>query len=592
MALITIEQVAAAVRVNNTAAETAEITRLVEYATSEINRLADNVPDVIFNEAVIRIVGYLYDAPTTSYANAVTNSGAAAMLLPYRVHRAGIVSGADATETTGGGGGVQGGGGVGVSQLELDAVEDKADRNTRNIEANTQAIQTNTQAAAQAQTTAETRGVPAGGTSGQALVKASGDDYDTEWTSNDPAAAIAAAAAAQTTANEARTIAETRSIPSGGTAGQIIQKSSVTDFDTDWVTPARVPDVGLLENRIEALQHATRQLSIEDINQWAVGVVGHNVQVGLIDADDAGGPGAVANIQGITNFAGKITDPADEFAEGTEISIYVRAQRVDGVSIPKHQIRLVVEESVSGQLYYINANELEVYTNAQEAGWDYYLVHYFGRTVFTLGDNTGYLQAEYNEGGPTEYAGIVTGTIDDVQASVVADAIVPAGGTSGQVLAKSDDADYATAWVDGTGGGGGFTLTRLNASQPTFSRAGSSARAYLAFNSTDRGTILAAIAAGKGLVIELTDGRSSDNTVPTIEGDNFEVVHAQWYPKTGGTQFSGVKFTAWIGSNFRLVEVIFRSSEAFICLAGINSSLANSGFANWPSTANANIYSF
>ena len=39
--------------------------------------------------------GYLYDQPSAAggagYANAIRNSGAAPMLLPYRVHRAGSV---------------------------------------------------------------------------------------------------------------------------------------------------------------------------------------------------------------------------------------------------------------------------------------------------------------------------------------------------------------------------------------------------------------------------------------------------------------------------------------------------------------------
>ncbi|MGA0848169.1 MAG: hypothetical protein ACO3PY_06150, partial [Pontimonas sp.] len=34
---------------------------------------------------------------------------------------------------------------------------------------------------------------------------------------------------------------------------------------------------------------------------------------------------------------------------------------------------------------------------------------------------------------------------------------VPAGGTTGQVLGKASGADYDTAWVDQTGGGGGGT---------------------------------------------------------------------------------------------------------------------------------------
>ena len=49
-------------------------------------------PDVIVNEAVIRLAGYLYDKPYVSGAggaNHLLNSGAGAILLPYRIHRAG-----------------------------------------------------------------------------------------------------------------------------------------------------------------------------------------------------------------------------------------------------------------------------------------------------------------------------------------------------------------------------------------------------------------------------------------------------------------------------------------------------------------------
>lgn len=38
---------------------------------------------------------------------------------------------------------------------------------------------------------------------------------------------------------------------------------------------------------------------------------------------------------------------------------------------------------------------------------------------------------------------------------------VPAGGTTGQVLAKKSDADYDTEWVDQTGGGGGVTMAPI-----------------------------------------------------------------------------------------------------------------------------------
>ena len=51
-----------------------------------------STPDVVLNEATIRLSAYLYDQPTASgglgFANAMRFSGAARILLPYRIHRA------------------------------------------------------------------------------------------------------------------------------------------------------------------------------------------------------------------------------------------------------------------------------------------------------------------------------------------------------------------------------------------------------------------------------------------------------------------------------------------------------------------------
>ena len=50
-------------------------------------------PDAAVNEAAIRIASYLYDQPTASsglaFGNATRFSGAARILLPYRLHKAG-----------------------------------------------------------------------------------------------------------------------------------------------------------------------------------------------------------------------------------------------------------------------------------------------------------------------------------------------------------------------------------------------------------------------------------------------------------------------------------------------------------------------
>ena len=81
--------------------KTAQVTRLLAYATTTIARhLGDEyalTPEAVVNEAVVRIAGYLFDQPTASrgaaFANAIRNSGAGRMLLPYVVHRAGPVGG-------------------------------------------------------------------------------------------------------------------------------------------------------------------------------------------------------------------------------------------------------------------------------------------------------------------------------------------------------------------------------------------------------------------------------------------------------------------------------------------------------------------
>ena len=96
MAVITVSQLAAAIRVGSTTLETAQVTRLLNVANTLVNEFASGAPEAIKNEAIVRVVGYLYDSPTTSkdggYSNVLSNSGAGALLLPYRVHRAGSVT--------------------------------------------------------------------------------------------------------------------------------------------------------------------------------------------------------------------------------------------------------------------------------------------------------------------------------------------------------------------------------------------------------------------------------------------------------------------------------------------------------------------
>ena len=91
---LTVQELQAALRLGNTAEETAEVARLLAYATEAVVKHVPNAPDVAHNEATRRLGSYLFDMPEAgrgdSYANAMRSSGAARMLLPYRVHRLGL----------------------------------------------------------------------------------------------------------------------------------------------------------------------------------------------------------------------------------------------------------------------------------------------------------------------------------------------------------------------------------------------------------------------------------------------------------------------------------------------------------------------
>lgn len=69
----------------------AEGVRLLEYCAAEVLKFADAAPDAVHNEAVIRLAGYLAETPRSKTRNALTLSGAAAALLPYRKHNVRIV---------------------------------------------------------------------------------------------------------------------------------------------------------------------------------------------------------------------------------------------------------------------------------------------------------------------------------------------------------------------------------------------------------------------------------------------------------------------------------------------------------------------
>ena len=70
-----------------------QVRRLLEFSTTMVNKYAPLAPSTAKNEAAIRVSGYVYDQGTatrgSAYGNAMRNSGATAILSPWRQHRAG-----------------------------------------------------------------------------------------------------------------------------------------------------------------------------------------------------------------------------------------------------------------------------------------------------------------------------------------------------------------------------------------------------------------------------------------------------------------------------------------------------------------------
>ena len=92
---LTAAELAVQIRVGDTADEMAIVSRLLTTCQTTINHQVPNAPEEIRDEAVIRMAAYLYDQPHAgrgaNFANAYRHSGAAALLLPWRIHRAGSI---------------------------------------------------------------------------------------------------------------------------------------------------------------------------------------------------------------------------------------------------------------------------------------------------------------------------------------------------------------------------------------------------------------------------------------------------------------------------------------------------------------------
>ena len=92
---LTVEVLVRSLRLDaNDADQLAEAARLLESTLEMVQRHAPAAPTAIKDEARLRLAGYLYDAPAAPEGGGIRSpllySGAAALLTPYRVFRAGV----------------------------------------------------------------------------------------------------------------------------------------------------------------------------------------------------------------------------------------------------------------------------------------------------------------------------------------------------------------------------------------------------------------------------------------------------------------------------------------------------------------------
>ena len=90
-----LQDVLTAIRVESNTVNDAAAGRIQSAVTELVDHYAPNAPDTVKDQAVIQAVGYMWHAPASAparqnFSNAFHNSGAAALLAPWRCHGAGV----------------------------------------------------------------------------------------------------------------------------------------------------------------------------------------------------------------------------------------------------------------------------------------------------------------------------------------------------------------------------------------------------------------------------------------------------------------------------------------------------------------------
>lgn len=96
---VSIADLLEAIHVEQNDANQKAVVRIRDAVNAVIATYAPDAPDAVKFQACVQCVGYVWESPASAparmnFANALQNSGAAALLAPWRVHRAGVIGGA------------------------------------------------------------------------------------------------------------------------------------------------------------------------------------------------------------------------------------------------------------------------------------------------------------------------------------------------------------------------------------------------------------------------------------------------------------------------------------------------------------------
>lgn len=231
-------------------------------------------------------------------------------------------------------------------------------------------------------------------------------------------------------------------VPTGGTAGQFLKKSSGTDFDTEWGTvevPTKVSDLtndtGFITGMtILSYGSSTWQDFLDAFN--AKKVVYCRASSNSNPA--TGSQGRMA-FMAFVNFSGT-TPTSVEFQYYRSVSSHTAAQQGDQVFIYKLE---------SNGAWSVTTREA---SSKIVAGTNMSSSYSSGTLTLNATDTT--YESKAAASGGTDLSLVTTGEKYNWNTRGI-----PSGGTTGQVLKKSSGSDYATEWADESGGGGSLKVT-------------------------------------------------------------------------------------------------------------------------------------